>query len=211
MQSYTLFFLLVILCIGALPLNAQFVEKDKREKKDTLNRVETETEKTPSPTTSKSKKKGAGLERFTFGGNFGLSFGSITAIELSPAIGYKVTENLIPGVGGTYMYFSTQATNGVQTFDIETSVYGFRGFLQYIIFENFFLWGEFETLNVEVANFDTDQLEREWVNSPFIGGGYRVPMGFRGAFNFTVLYNLNYQDNRSPYPSPLVIRAGFLL
>jgi len=44
-------------------------------------------------------------DKLTFGGNFGATFGTVTYVNLSPQVGYKVTERFIPGISATYIYY----------------------------------------------------------------------------------------------------------
>ena len=50
-------------------------------------------------------KKGFDWDRIVIGGNLGAQFGNITIAEISPNIGYMVTDNLLSGIGGTYIYY----------------------------------------------------------------------------------------------------------
>lgn len=49
--------------------------------------------------------------RVFFGGNFGLQFGTITNIEVSPLVGYRVTRDFSIGTGITYIYLKQQFDN----------------------------------------------------------------------------------------------------
>jgi long-subunit fatty acid transport protein len=44
--------------------------------------------------------------RLYVGGNFGLGFGTLTSIDVSPMIGYNINRHFSGGVGATYMYYS---------------------------------------------------------------------------------------------------------
>ena len=68
---------------------------------------------------------------------------------------------------------------------------------------------EFEALNWEYYDFDVNDYRRGWVNSVFVGGSYRQPIGKKGFMELAMLYNLNYQNQKvSPYPSPWVPRVS---
>ncbi len=142
-------------------------------------------------------------DRTNLGGNFGLSFGRVTYIEASPLLMYNVNERLQLGPGLTYIYLR----NNVRPFVYSTSVYGGRLFGRYFVLPDAFVQTELETLNFEERNADFNG--RYTIFNPLVGGGYRVPGGrLGGGFFFTALYNLNYQANLSPYPSPLIVRVG---
>ncbi len=149
------------------------------------------------------------IDRLRAGGSFGLSFGSVTNINLSPMIGYELTEKLVGGVGATIMYFKSKYYN------INTAYYGGRSFLMYAVVPQVNIIGEFEAMNVEAS-----YQKRKWLGSPLIGASYTQPLGarFTKGVHLTILYNLNYNkqidqysgQNLSPYSSPFVFRVTFL-
>lgn len=147
-------------------------------------------------------------DRMYYGGNFSLQFGSLTYIDISPLAGVMLTEKLSAGLGGTYQYLRFRRTKS------SSSVYGGRLFGRYNITENIFAHSEAESLNtayvVPGATPSQDRLTRDWVTGIFVGGGYFTPFGSRGGANITLLYNLTYDNRRSPYNEPYVIRVGFV-
>ncbi|TVP50358.1 MAG: hypothetical protein EA341_07570 [Mongoliibacter sp.] len=145
-------------------------------------------------------------DRLYYGGNFGASFGTITFVDVSPLVGAMVTNRLSGGVGATYQYF-----NDRRFFGGANSLYGGRVFGRYNIFPNFFAHAEYENVNYDWFDTNRNVFERIWVPAFFLGGGYFVPSGDRGGFNFTFLYNLLHDNRRSPYFEPYVIRVGFIL
>lgn len=149
--------------------------------------------------------EGSGFfDRVYLGGNFGAQFGSVTYIDLSPLAGYMINQNLSAGVGITYQYLKYRA------YDISFSTYGWRTFARRNIGRQLFVHGEFENLNIQFYNPSTaDGIYRDWVPGLFLGGGMFQPIGQRGGFMITALYNVLYDDLRSPYNSPVVLRLGF--
>lgn len=145
-------------------------------------------------------------DRMYYGGNFGMSFGTITFIDVSPLVGAMITNRLSGGIGGTYQYFNDRRFIGGNS-----SLYGGRLFTRYNVFPNVFAHAEYENLNFDLYNPRSDRFERAWVPGFLIGGGYFTPFGERGGANFTFLYNLLYDVRRSPYNEPFVIRFGFVL
>src|SRR5437868_11908620 len=88
-------------------------------------------------------------DRIYFGGNVGLNFGTnFTEVELSPLMGYKITDRFSVGVGGTYIYFKEKIPQ--YNFSYETSIYGANIFARYFITESIFLHAETGALNLEV-------------------------------------------------------------
>jgi hypothetical protein len=148
-------------------------------------------------------------ERMYFGGNLSLQFGWLTFVDVSPLAGVMITEKYSAGVGATYQYFNNRFYQNAQS-----HVYGGRIFNRYNIMPRIFLHGEYEALNVEVANPVPNSSEviftRDWVPGLFMGAGYFTPFGERGGMNFMLLYNFTYDNRRSPYNEPYVIRVGFV-
>jgi hypothetical protein len=184
--------LFLLLGIFAVRCSAQYVEEKPSEKpKD-------------KPTTSFWEK--------TFvGGNFGLLFGNITMIDLSPNAGYKITENFSAGVGITYIYFSDRRYN------YSTNIYGGRIFSRYNFLENFLVHTEYEVLNMELWN--RLDFKRDRVNYPrlLLGGGFRQNIGTNSSIMLLVLFNvlddtefINKYAFRMPNPDVRVgISIGF--
>jgi len=153
-------------------------------------------------------------ERSYFGGNLALSFGRSTYIDVSPLWGYMVDRNLSVGAGATYIYLSRVYYDFVsnRTIDVNSSLYGGRGFLRYRVFDQYYFHSEFESINNDVPRLDgSGEFTRDWVPGFFIGAGFFQPAFSRGGVSLFVLYNIIHDDIRSPYGSPWVIRAGFTL
>ncbi|TFV93370.1 hypothetical protein E4S40_14030 [Algoriphagus kandeliae] len=146
-------------------------------------------------------------DRLYFGGNFGMQFGTITLIDVSPLAGVMITDRYSAGLGITYQYFDDRRYIGGSS-----STYGWRVFNRYNVLPNIFLHAEFESINFDNYNLLTDRFERIWANGLFLGGGYFAPFGGgRGGANFTFLYNVLHDNLRSPYGEPYVIRVGFVM
>ncbi len=153
---------------------------------------------------SSSKKSGGfDFDRVVFGGSFGAQFGDITLVDLSPTIGYQLTENLLTGFGVRYIYYEEKFR--FNTF--KTNIYGGSIFAQYTFLENFIAHTEIEALNLEDIEVFTRETRRIWINSVFVGGGYRYALGGNSFVNFLILFNLNETVN-SPYTNP-IIRINF--
>jgi len=206
------FTMLAMLC--HLELKAQ---NDEYYRPDSLNKQRPERKEIPPVEQQEvvEKKKLADfkdrpfIDRVRLGGSFGLSFGTVTNVNLSPMAGYEITERLVGGVGITGMYFRSKY------YLINSFYYGGRGFLMYKVLDMVNIIGELEGMNVEAS-----YQKRKWLASPLLGAAYSQPLGgrFIKAVHLTVLYNLNYNNqidrysgqNLSPYSSPFVFRVTFL-
>jgi hypothetical protein len=145
-------------------------------------------------------------DRLFFGGNVGLSFGSLTFIQLAPLVGVRLTDKFGVGLGPSYSYYSDRRDSRLK---FTTETYGGRVFAQYRVHQSIMLYTEYELLNAEVPDLLYTRLERRNISSLFVGGGYLAPIGQRSAVMISVLYNL-LEDSYSPYENP-VFRTGFVL
>lgn len=177
--------ILLLVFLAALQLNAQsLTESDEP--------------------TKKPKKDFDIMDKLVIGGSFGAAFGDITFIDISPTVGYLVSDNVLLGIGGKYIYFKDNTPG----YKFQTNIYAGSLFGQYFFLENFVAHAEYELMN---RGFSRDpsrfELERINVHSVFLGGGYRGSLGGNSFVNLLVLFNLN-DSEFSPYTNPQ-IRAGF--
>ena len=145
------------------------------------------------------------FKRVTIGGNFGLQFGSVTFVDISPTFGYRFTDRFTAGPGITYRYLKFRNFPG-------SSLYGGRIFARQRLGQQFFVQTEYESLNTEYRTNNADRpISRTWVPGFFVGGGLFQPIGQRAAIIVSALYNLTYDATRSPYNSPWNFNVGFTL
>lgn len=173
-------------------------------------------------------------DRLVFEGIVGVQFGTFTAIETSPMVGYKVTDDFVAGVGLTYQYskydnFYMNTENGSLS-DRKINIFGGRLFTRYYfssIFEGLgllsglFAHAEYEYLTYN-ENYKVDSNGKfvdvygipystgnEHLRVPgfLIGGGLNQSIGGRAYGSILILYNLN-ETNKTPYSNP-VFRIGF--
>jgi len=186
-----------------LVCNGQYVPEPGQKKDTTIYVSSSKKEESYSP-----GKTGFDTEKLVPGGNFALSFGNPYFIDISPSLGYMVTENLLLGLGATYIASGGNIGFGNYTINI----YGGRIIGRRKLFENFFANAELDFLNSPNLSSTNNENTRKWFVSPMVGGSYVMPFGKRGGVQATLLYILNYNDNVfSPYPSALVWRLGFFL
>jgi hypothetical protein len=154
----------------------------------------------------KNQNTGNWTNRIFTGGNLGLQFGTATFIDVSPLIGYRLTNNLAAGIGFTYQYIHYSD----QGFKISSDTYGGRIFARYYFQENIFAHIEYESLFLEPIYIDYSgyyKTKRTNVESYLVGGGYRQAVGGRTSLNLLILWNLN-ETQFSPYTNP-IFRIGF--
>ena len=154
---------------------------------------------------------------------FGLGYNSFNGIGLfnasiSPALGYRLTDRISVGPGFSYAYANYSIGNGYP--NVSTSSIGYKAFAQVMVYDGFFVHGEYELTNAQFAtdangtlyfNSTTNQFEKfnQQVRSPLAGIGYRSQFSNRAAADIIVLYNFNDTYNNRLYINP-VIRFNFL-
>lgn len=136
-------------------------------------------------------------DKIFYGGNLGLQFGTFTFIDLSPMVGYRVTDRFHLGAGYTFNYISNRLTQ--RTLIIR----GYRGFARYFLTSNLFTHAEYESLQ-GVFPFDN----KAWLSTFLAGIGYRQQIASRAFLDFQLLYNFS-SNPYSPYSNP-VIRGGVI-
>ena len=160
-------------------------------------------------------------DRLFFGGNFGLQLGTVTNIEVSPIIGYKITPRLSGGLGIRYEFYK-DSRNIPGYIPFETNILGGNLFSRYILIQNIeeviglglnasiLVQAEYELLSLERQYFEVPSTLDEGrfpLHSVLLGGGLYQPVGRRSGLVLMVLWNLN-QTASSPYSNP-IIRLGF--
>ncbi|MDQ3046127.1 MAG: hypothetical protein M3R27_01165 [Bacteroidota bacterium] len=147
----------------------------------------------------KHPKKERFLDRVFIGGNLGFQFGTVTFAEVSPLIGYRITDKIHAGIGATYQYYHYKD----KYYDFKTNVYGGRVFGRYYFLDYLFGHGEYEYLNLEAFDFQRRRVE---VGSLLGGVGYLQRFGNSSGIFAMILYNFT-ESAYTPYTNP-IIRIG---
>lgn len=153
--------------------------------------------------------RGAPLsERLFFGGGLGLQFGTLTLIDISPMIGYKLTNRIGIGVSPTYKFYRYRNYFG-SDLDLKTNALGGSVFTRCYIYNGLFAQAEYEYLNYRYNDpYASGKLSKD-IWSLFLGGGYSQLVGGRASLYLMVLWNL-HDTADSPYTNP-VVRGGLSL
>jgi hypothetical protein len=140
------------------------------------------------------------IDKLFTGGNLGAQFGTVTFVDVSPLLGYRITDKISAGIGATYQYYHYKD----KFYDFETDVYGGRVFGRYLFTEYLFGHAEYEYLNLEAFDFKRRRVD---VESLLAGGGYIQRIGDHAAIVAMILYNFT-ESVYTPYSNP-IIRVGF--
>ena len=168
---------------------------------------------------SDNRPENSFMDRVFFGGGLGLQFGTLTLIDVSPVVGYRITERFEAGLGFTYKYYKYNDyyvdLNTGTSYDLKSDILGGSVFGRYHITESIFAHAEYETLNYRYEDYYSyggnimSDKRTAIINSFFIGGGYRQHISEGSYFFIMALWNLN-DGGMSPYSNP-VLRMGVIL
>ena len=151
-------------------------------------------------------------ERLFFGGSFGLQFGTITYIDVSPIVGLWVLPKMAIAGGPSVTYYKNKY------YDEEIIIYGGRFYTQYLLLENInnvlpigLNTGIFLHLEDELSQYKiispASAAGNLFANSILLGGGIRQPIGTRSFLNLTVLWTIH--DSGYSIRSNPEIRVSF--
>lgn len=154
--------------------------------------------------------------RFFAGGNFGLSLGRFTMINLSPQIGYRFNQYLGAGLGMNLLYTSLRERDPFTRRDYRKVVQGITGLNTFV---RFYPTRQFLIQLQPEANYifgkeifyqpvkQSFKLDAEIIPSLLLGGGLATPTG-NGAMLFTVMYDV-LQNPASPYGNRPIVNVGY--
>jgi hypothetical protein len=160
-------------------------------------------------------KKGFDKDKLFFGGNFGLSFGDYTLINVSPQIGYRFNKWFAAGAGPNFIYSSIRYRY-FYSYDDYRNNYGVAGLnvfgriypIDYVFLqlqpEANYTWGKIKFYD----GTPDAKLPGKIVPSLLGGVGGAIPTGGRGALIILIQYDL-LQNNRSPYGTRAFYGLGY--
>jgi hypothetical protein len=153
--------------------------------------------------------------KFFAGGNFGLSLGRYTLIDLNPQVGYRFNRFLGAGIGMNLVYASQKekdaygrdyrkVVQGITGLNAFLRLYPIQQFLIQVQPEGNYIFGK-QIFYQPVK--ETYNLDAEIVPSVLVGGGLVTPTA-RGAMLFTVMYDV-LQNPNSPYGNRPIVNVGY--
>lgn len=162
------------------------------------------------------EKQGFDRSRLFAGGNFALSFGNITIINISPQLGYRFNRYLAAGAGVNAQYSSFRTINAFNGSTTSRENYGVGGLnifgrfypIDQVILqlqpEANYVWGKVKYYNPS----EEFKLKGRIVPSLLAGAGAAIPMGGAGAFVVMAQYDL-LQSDRTPYGDRIFFNFGY--
>lgn len=153
--------------------------------------------------------------KFFAGGNFGLSLGRYTMINLNPQVGYRFNRFLGAGIGVNLIYASQKEKdiNGNNYSKIVQGIAGLNTFLRFYPTQRFLVQVQPEGNYIFGKQIfyqpvkETYKLDAEIIPSLLVGGGMVTPTR-KGAMIFTVMYDV-LQNDASPYGNRPIVNVGY--
>lgn len=137
---------------------------------------------------------------FALGGGFGSGTGingRYSYYSILPTIGYRVTPEFLAGLNLTYSKYN------YPDYGVSYSQFGYAPFVRYYFQQLFF---QLEYDRISSTTYDNQPVKL--YNRFFVGLGYKMPLGKRGALNAMGLYDIIYK-NDGVFNSPFVFRVFF--
>lgn len=143
--------------------------------------------------------------RWTYGGNVGLGFGSNNYfnVQVSPRVGYRLTEDLEAGVMGSVSFQSSRY--------YQSTMFGVGPFANYYLGRSFFLGTSFQQYFINYREKHTDYKYDKDESALYLGGGYMQRISNGAYFQIGVMYNVLWKNNSSIFSSGLVPNIGFVV
>jgi hypothetical protein len=163
------------------------------------------------------KEKGFHKENLFVGGNFGLTFGNYTLINVSPQIGYRFNKLFAAGFGINLQYvgWKTEYSDGdyekvsqiVTGLNVFGRVYPIRNFMIQVQPEANYIFGKQKYYDASSQTLYKSNRDAVIAPSLLAGGGLVLPAG-RGAFITSVFYDVLQNDN-SPYGNRPIVNFTY--
>lgn len=165
---------------------------------------EREIRKEVKPTTvnSSSQKRGFDVSRLEFGGSLGLQFGNYTQINISPQVGYRLSNKFSAGVGLGYTYYNDDRygedfSEHFASFNVYGRLYPVDFIVLSVMPEISRMWQTYEYRG-------SKETYSKFVPSVVVGAGVRF-----GPITAQIKYDV-VQDDYSPYGNRLFYSIGYI-
>lgn len=148
---------------------------------------------------------GTQSNRWTFGGGLGVGFGSNSYfnLQVSPRVGYKITDQLEGGIIGNVSWQSSDY--------YKSTMFGVGPFVNYYFARSFFIGANLQQYFINSKEkftgykFDTDE------TALYLGGGYMQSLGNNAFVQFGIMYNVLWKERSSIFSSGFIPSVGFVV
>lgn len=163
-----------------------------------------------------TSKKGFQKEKLFLGGNFGLTFGDYTLINISPQLGYRFNSYVAAGMGLNGQHVSIKERDyytGNAIHKVSQTVFGLNVFGRVYPIRNIMLQAQPEINYLYGKQTYYGPPKQEYrldaviAPSLLVGGGLVLPSG-RGEMLITIFYDV-LQNENSPYGHRPVYNFGY--
>lgn len=145
------------------------------------------------------------VERLLLGGSLGASIGDVIFVDVSPTVGYRLTDLMRVGAGFTYRYQNDRRPFGFG----KQRVLGGRAWVQHDLFFGFFAHAEYENLSSRWEGNDGSIFQQRYP-MVMLGGGYSMELGEKSVTQIQILYPVSLNPGQSLYFFPIDVRINFL-
>lgn len=158
-------------------------------------------------------KRGFQRDKLFVGGNFGLSFGDYTFINISPQLGYRFTDLFAAGIGINAQHVSFKEWDYYGAYKQKQTIFGLNVFGRVYPIRQIMLQAQpevnyrFGKLIYEGPPKQVTRSDAVIVPSLLLGGGAVLPSG-RGELLITVFYDV-LQNKASPYGRRPIFNFGY--
>ena len=141
--------------------------------------------------------------RWTYGGNIGLSYTYGLGVDISPRVGYKITDDLELAaiVNGSLQHSEYYRSLSVSVGPA----------LSYYIGRAAYLSSSFQHYFVSLKNKSTDYTHNTEEDALYLGGGYMQQLGNNTYLQIGASYNVLYKKDKSIFSSGLVPHVGIVI
>jgi hypothetical protein len=158
-------------------------------------------------------KKGFQKDKLFLGGNFGLTFGDYTFINISPQLGYRFTRTLAAGFGVNAQHVRFKDWDNGDLYQQKQTIFGLNIFGRIYPIPNLMLQAQPE-VNYSYGKIlyygppkEEYRLDATITPSLLLGGGAVIPSG-RGEMIISIFYDV-LQDKNSPYGRRPIYNIGY--
>lgn len=151
----------------------------------------------------KKQSSGFKLSNLEFGGNFGMSFGDYTSVNISPQVGYKFDKMFTAGAGIGYTYYGKTRHNmkyrqNYASFNLYANVYPTSFIVLSVVPEISRVW-------VSTSYKGNKDSFTKFVPTVLVGGGIKM-----GPLLAQIKYDV-VQNDYSPYGNGVFYSLGYAI